>query len=398
VSSQFYDVIIVGAGPAGSWAAYELACRGHRVAVLEQKSAPGLDSCCTGIISRECFESLGVGPELILRKVNSARLFSPSGRSLRLGSERVQACIVDRASLDEALARKARAGGAEYFLSCRAGDVMVEKDGARVEVLHEGSREILRGRAIILAGGFRPGLSQRLGLGRIRHFIIGAQAEIQAHNIEEIEIYSGREIAPGSFAWLVPTSGNRVLAGLLAGSQAGSYLGRFLRSHSCRGGVMSEGMGIRQKAVPLGILPRSCGERLLVVGDAAGQVKPVTGGGIYLGHLGAKIAAEVLHGALKDDDLSAGRLCRYQKQWQARMGREISLGYRLRQVYGSLSDRRIERVFDMLHHGGLVEALLDSPDFSFDWHSGAVLAGFKQVLARPLRSAGRSSRGRVDHD
>ena len=91
MSRESYDVIIVGAGPAGSYAAYRLASLGDKVAVLEQKEAAGLNVCCTGVISTECFRSFGVSPEVILTEANSARFFSPSGRCLRLQSEKVQA-------------------------------------------------------------------------------------------------------------------------------------------------------------------------------------------------------------------------------------------------------------------------------------------------------------------
>jgi len=102
--SDFYDVIVVGAGPAGSYAAYELASLGYKVAVLEQKRAPGIDICCTGIISQECFDSFGIAQDVILAKANSAKFFAPSGKWLRLETEKVQAYVVDRASFDQAIA------------------------------------------------------------------------------------------------------------------------------------------------------------------------------------------------------------------------------------------------------------------------------------------------------
>jgi len=393
LSSQFYDAIIVGAGPAGSYAAYELASSGYSVAVLEQKSAPGLDICCTGIISTECFNSFGTSPEVVLAEANSIRLFSPSGRCFRLESEKVQACVIDRTFFDQAIARKAQASGAHYFLSSRVTDITVEEDRAKVEVLYLGSGEMFTSRAVILANGFKPKLSQKLGLGKIKNFLIGAQAEIEAQNIDETEIYFGRQIAPGSFAWLVPTSANKALAGLLSTSQAKLHLEKFLLGPFCQGRMTTGEVKIRQKAIPLGTLPRTYGDRVLVIGDAAGQVKPTTGGGIYLGHLGAKIAAEVLKEALESDDLAAAQLYRYQKEWKAKMGREISLGYRARQLYGRLSDKRIEKIFNMLDSGGVADALLNSPNFSFDWHSKLILTGLKYSLTHPLQRAWHSFTG-----
>jgi len=384
LSNQFYDVIIVGAGPAGSYIAYELASSGHDVAVFEEKSASRLNVCCTGIISTECFQSLDLGTDGILTRVNSVKLFSPSGRCLRLQTEDVQAYVVNRPLLDKALATKAQSQGAQYFFSSPVIDIIPGRDSIQAETLCSGAREIFSARAVILANGFRPKLPRKLGLGRIKNFLVGAQAEIEAKNIDELEVYFGQEIAPGLFAWLVPTSTNKAYVGLLATSQAKLHLQKFLNNLSCQGRITSREVEIEQKAIPVGILARSYGDRLLVIGDAAGQVKPTTGGGIYFGHLGARIAAEVLDEALSSDNLTAGQLSRYQKQWKAKMGKELSRGYWARWTYAKLSDRQIEGIFNVLDSGGMAEALLNSSNFSFDWHSRLILAVLRYSSAYPL--------------
>lgn len=395
MSSESYDVIIVGAGPAGSYAAYKLASLGHKVAVLEQKEAPGLDVCCTGIISTECFRSFGISPKVILTKANSARFFSPSGRCLRVQSEKVQAYVVDRASFDRAVAFKAQGQGADYYFSSQVIDIALGKGGAQVEALRHGLREIFTTRAVILANGFKAKLPEKLGLGEIKHFLTGAQTEIETRNLDEVEVYFGQPTAPGLFAWLVPASPNRALAGLLSMSQAKLHLQKFLLGSFCQGRVISREARIGQRAIPLGSLPRTYGDRILVIGDAAGQVKPTSGGGIYFGHLGAKIAAEVLHRALSSDDLGSAQLSCYQREWKARMGKEISMGYWARWLYAKLNGREIERIFGMLDSGGVAQAMLNSPNFSFDWHSKSILAGLKYSLAYPARGIVGSLRWRA---
>jgi digeranylgeranylglycerophospholipid reductase len=384
LSGQFYDVIIVGAGPAGSYAAYELAALGHDVAVFEEKTAPGLNVCCTGIISTECFDSFGISTNVISTKANSAKFFSPSGRCLGLQTKKVQAYVVDRLLFDKAIASKAQSQGAHYFFSSQVIDIIPGKDSIQAETLCSGARELFTARALILANGFRPKLPRKLGLGKIKSFLIGAQAEVEAKEVDELEVYFGREIAPASFAWLVPTSANKAYVGLLATSQAKLHLRKFLLSPFCQGRITSPEVEIRQKAIPVGTLARSYGDRVLVIGDAAGQVKPTTGGGIYFGHLGAKIAAKVLGEALSSDNLTAGQLSRYQKQWKAKMGKELSRGYWARWAYAKLSDRQIEGIFNILDSGGIAEAVLNSSDFSFDWHSRLILAGLRHSSLYPL--------------
>ena len=384
MSDKFYDVIIVGAGPAGSYIAYELASSGHDVAVFEEKSASGLNVCCTGIISTECFQSLGLGTDVILNDVNSAKFFSPSGKCLRFQTERVQAYVVNRLLLDKALACKAQSQGAKYFFSSPVIDIIPGKDSIRAETSCSGAREIFSARAVVLANGFRPKLPRKLGLGKIENLLLGAQAEIEVKNVDEFEVYFGQEIAPGAFAWLVPTSANKAHVGLLATSQAKLHLQKFLDNLFCQGRTTSREVEIGQKAVPVGTLARSYGNRVLVIGDAAGQVKPTTGGGIYFGHLGARIAAQVLDEALSSDNLTAGQLSRYQKQWKAKIGKELSRGYWTRWAYGKLSDRQIEGIFNILNSDGMTETLLNSGDFSFDWHSRLILAALSRSSAYPL--------------
>ncbi|MHC1578839.1 MAG: NAD(P)/FAD-dependent oxidoreductase [Dehalococcoidia bacterium] len=384
MSGQFYDVIIVGAGPAGSHTAYELASSGYSVAVFEEKSAPGLDVCCTGIISSECFQSLNPSPDVILTRVNSAKFFSPSGRCLRMQTERVQAYVVNRLLLDKELASRAEAQGARYFLSSQVIDIIPARDNIQAEILRSAATEIFTARAVVLASGFKPKLPHQLGLGKIKRFLVGAQVEVETKDIDEFEVYFGQKTAPGGFAWLVPTSTHKAYVGLLARSQAKLHLAEFRNNLSDQGRVTSREMEIRQKAVPIRTLARSYGDRILVVGDAAGQVKPTTGGGIYFGHLGAQIAARVLDEALRSDNLTAEQLSRYQKQWKAEMGKELSRGYRARWAYTKLSDHQIEAIFSALDASGMAEASLNSGNFSFDWHSKLILTILRHSSAYPL--------------
>lgn len=375
---------MVGAGPAGSYIAYDLASSGRSVAVFEEKGASGLNACCTGIISTECLQSLDPGKDTILTEVKSAKFYSPSGRCLEFQTDNVQAYVVDRFLLDKALASKAQSQGAQYSFSSPVIDILPGKDSIRVEALCSGKRDIFNARAVVLANGFTPKLPHKLGLGRIKRFLIGAQAEIEARDIDEFEVYFGQGIAPGAFAWLVPISPNKAYVGLLATSQAKLYLQTFLNCLFRRGRITSTDVGIGQRAVPMGILARSYGDRLLVIGDAAGQVKPTTGGGIWFGHLGARIGAEVLGEALDSDNLTAGHLSRYQKRWKAKMGRELSRGYWARWAYSRLSDGQIEGIFKGLDSNGAAGTLLSSANFSFDWHSRLILTVLRRSSDYPL--------------
>lgn len=373
---DFYDVIVVGAGHSGSYAAYQLCSRGYKVVVLERKEAPGIDVCCTGIISKECFDSFGISPEVISTRANSARFFAPSGKYLRLESDKIQAYVVDRASFDRAIAARAAAEGVDYFFSHPAKDIVIDKEGVRIET----PRSEFRAKAVVIAAGFESALTRKLGLGSIARFASGAQTEVEGIGIDEVEIYFSQEVAPGFFGWLVPTSNGKALAGVLATSHARLSLEKLLDSHFCRGKVTQTGT-IKSKAIPMGTLPRTYGNRLLVIGDAAGQVKPTTGGGIYFGHLGSQAAVEALTEAFTSGNLGARQLAHYQKAWKAKMGREISTGYMARRLYQKLSDPQIEKILGIVDSRGIATALLDLPGFSFDWHGKLMLDIIKGALS-----------------
>ena len=368
-----YDVIVVGAGPVGSHVAYKLAGIGYGVVVLEQKERLSERVCCTGIIGQECVSSFAVNENVILRWANSAKLFSPSGRLLRLWREETQACIIDRAAFDLAMGNRAQAKGAQYILNSPVRNIEVRDDRVRVEAAHQEERSSFEARAVVIATGFGSRLVDRLGLGKVGDFVMGVQAEVPAIEVDEVEIYLGQEIAPGFFAWLVPTSPHRALAGLLSRYSPELYMRKLMLSLVAQGKIVSAEAKLSYGGIPLKPLAKTCAERLIVVGDAAGQVKPTTGGGIYYGLLCADIAANVLHRALASNALSAESLADYEREWKRKLGRELRVDYWARKFYERLNDGQIDSIFDIIKSHGIDEALLKAEELSFDWHGAVVL-------------------------
>jgi digeranylgeranylglycerophospholipid reductase len=368
----------------GSRVAGRLAEFGHNVLVLEKKGEVGTKSACTGIIGLECVTVFSIEDNVILRKVNSASLFSPSGNSLRVYRPDPQAVVLDRAAFDIAMADRTRKAGAEYLFNARVTDVTIEKNRAIVTVYSYDKTQAIPARAAIIACGFNPGLIGRLGLGGFKDFAIGVQAEVVATHLDEVEVYFG-DVVPGFFAWLVPVTPPLARAGLISRENPGFYLKKWLAQLAAGGRIVTDEVKLRYGGIPLKPLSRTYGERLIAVGDAAGQVKPTSGGGIYYGLLAADIAAANLHEALEDDDLSTKRLARYERGWRKKLGNELRTGYWARKLYERLSYRRLDRLFDMVRSAGIDEALLKDEDLSFDWHSGAIMRLLKyQLVARTI--------------
>jgi digeranylgeranylglycerophospholipid reductase len=375
------DVLIIGAGPVGSRAAFRLAEMGHDVAVLEKRTEIGDKPCCTGIISQECATYLSLPDELVFRKVNGANMFSPSHR-LTIQRDQTQALIVDRPAFDRWMAGKAQSAGAKYHLFCRAENIC--QGNGRVSIEARGNSAALRfeARAVILADGFNSALAKRSGLGQPGYFVAGAQAEVGLSGVDEVEVYFDQSLAPGFFAWIVPTSKQRGLVGLLSQRSAGDNLKDWIRRLQEKGRVVDGDFEIRYGGIPLKPLRTTYADRLLVVGDAAGQVKPTTGGGIYFGLLAADLAAETLHKSLITDQLSAHSLSLYQKNWHKKLKSELLAEYWARRLYKYLDNQRLDQIFVKLNSSGIVDRILEEDGWAFDWHGQAILKALRLAVGR----------------
>ena len=280
------------------------------------------------------------------------------------------------------------------MLNSLVGNIEVGDDKVSVEATHQQEKLNFEARVVAIATGFGSGLAQKLGLGKLSDFVIGAQAEVETIGVDEIEVYFGQEIAPGFFAWLVPTSPQTARVGLLSRQSPGLYLKKLMASLLAQGKIVSASAELSYGGIPLKPLARTHSERLVVVGTAAEQVKPTTGGGIYYGLLCADIAANNLHRALESDDLSAKGLASYEREWKRKLGWELKIGYWARKFYERLSDRQIERLFNIIKSNGIDKALLEAKDLSFNWHGEAILrlmahravAKAIQVIKFPFRS------------
>ncbi|MDD5338678.1 MAG: NAD(P)/FAD-dependent oxidoreductase [Dehalococcoidales bacterium] len=373
-----HDVIVIGGGPAGSYTARRLAEKGHSVLVLEKNTGAGQKLCCTGIVGQECVDTFKIDDKVILRQANSATLYSPTGNKIHLRRPEPQAVILNRPAFDKSMMERAKQAGADYRFNSKVTGAAVNRDCTTVTVA-DGDK--IQARAIVVASGFAPGLNKKLGLGEYKDYAAGAQAEVTAPGLKEVEVYFGA-MAPGFFCWLVPTTKDKARAGLLAHTEAVPLLKKWLKQLEEQGKIKSSDVQTHYGGVPLKPPTRTYGERVVAVGDAAGQVKPTTGGGIYYGLIGAEIAANVLHRALEDDDLTAKRLAGYEKAWRRKLGGELRTGYWARKFFERLNEGQIDQLFKMIKSGGIDEALLKAKDISFDWHSKTIKSLLKYKIIK----------------
>ncbi|MGA3094381.1 MAG: NAD(P)/FAD-dependent oxidoreductase [Dehalococcoidales bacterium] len=375
-----YDFLVVGGGLIGCRAAYRLVKAGHQVAVLERSPSVGGLVCCTGIVSRECLKHFSIPPELVLKELNSASIFSPSGKVLRLERSETQAAVIDHGAYNAYMARQAQDEGADYKLAHNVTHIQVNPDGVVATVECNGKVSMFEGRALVLACGFGSRLPEKAGFGKAREWVAGAQVEVETKNLSEVEIYPGKDVAPGFFGWLVPSGDSTALAGLMAKKEADSRLESFLTFLKTEGRISSVRGKPAYRGITLATPRHTYADRVLLAGDAAGQVKPLTGGGIFFGLLCADMAANTLHSAMEKGDFSSSYLSLYQKEWKHLLGRELRLGRWAHRLYGKLWEGRIEWLMRLADKQGLADRLSASSGIGFDWHGSAMLCVVKQSM------------------
>jgi len=348
------DVIVIGGGPAGLHAARCLASAGYEVEVLEEHLCMGEPVHCTGILSPEVFDEFSLEPRHTLNELHHIQFHSPNRRIIHYRTEKAEAVVIDRAAFDKDLENRARSDGALILPGIKAEKIDINKRGVAIHCGDAGRRYA---RACILATGAAYGLHRDLGIGFPPVFLNCAQSEYRTDCSGDVEIHLGEDIAPKGFGWIVPVeraSGNFARIGLMCEGNAAAFLGRLLsRLHKWKIRIGDESQS-RQRILPLAPIRKTYGDRFLVVGDAAGLVKPTTGGGIFYGMISAGIAANVLAEGLKAGRLSESDLSVYQTQWQERLMEEIEAQLTLRLLMQRLTDDELETIFDLWATDGLM--------------------------------------------
>ena len=365
MTNNMYDAIVAGGSISGLLAAREIAKGGKTVLVLEEGFEIGTPEHCGGLVSKNALKQLGIDPSIksFDSKINSAKIYSPNGKSFEINASKQEILVVNRRELDKQAARQARDYGAniivktsfqekitngvktsngeiscKYFLDCRGVSALVNKD--------------------------RDGI------------YLTAQYEVYADWINEgqVEIYFDQEKYPGFFAWIIP-SGNGVGKVGVSGKGINStgVINKFLEDKG-------NSSIIRKIYAPIwikGPIKEFVKCDTIIVGDAAGQAKPTTAGGIFSCGMAGIMAGKSVVQALKTDDPS--KLMNYQKLWKNEFGKEFEKQKLARKILSRLDNHTVNKLFESITPE-IIQDISDKDDFDFHTSSIVKLLGIKGSL------------------
>lgn len=333
-----YDIVVVGAGPAGSSTARHAAEAGLAVLVIEKKHDVGFPSPCAGYVSKQVARYFKVDKRCIQQEIKKMRTHLPGG-GVQVAD--MQGWIVDRPLFDNDLGVQAKDAGAEFMTGTRVTGLVTEEGVVKgVTVKNERGAKTIKAQVVVGADGPMSNVAKWAGLPshNASDMAFCPQYEMVDVDLDDptiTETYFGVDYAPGSYVWVYPTGGGSAKVGLgirkaIAGKGPFDYLDHFISNHPAASEMFKGATTTASLLAPVpvgGPVEKTFTDNLLLVGDAAGFTDPISGAGILSGILSGKIGAKVAARAIGSRDTSDGILAEYEAQWK-----KVLLGRLMRSV------------------------------------------------------------------
>jgi len=374
------DVLVVGGGPAGAIAAEVAAAGGADTLLIDKKSDLGSSSACGGLVSLKTWDRLGGEEEAVLNEISGVVVHTPAGSHFELSAPGTRAYVIDRDRLNVDLLSQAKKEGVVVQPSTE----IYSREAPKVKIKSvEGSgMETLEPCIIIGADGPQSDVRRIFDLDSPSKLLYAIQAEeeYEPRSSDFVEVFFGKDIAPGFFAWIIPVSEEEARIGL-ATTQGDKLKKCFSRLLDKIGQKTPD--DFHTGVIPLGVPDHSCDEAVLTVGDAAGQVKPTTGGGLYPISIASKLAGGVAIKALAG--LEKPSQC-YYDEWMSEVGDELRRELLLHKVLERVSDRKLSKLLQLLKNPKISRWVGDKGDIDHLYPLAKRMAKNPSILATILRA------------
>lgn len=367
---EVQDVIVVGGGPVGSFAALILSKLGKKVTVFEEHKQIGSPDHCAGHLSITSLRGLGLYPlprNIVENEFSQANFYSYDGFSFPVKLSKPVTCAVNRELFDKYIFAKAKDSGACFYLNSRVQSLVMEAGFVRgVKVRCDGSEKIFRSKIVFDAEGISSRLLKQTTLIPLnpKKLVYAVNAEVE--NVENlrsagVHVYFGKAYAPGFYAWLIPRTDGTAKVGLATNSgNPNNFLHRLMIDHPIASQYLSQAR-VKNKqfhSIPLGgPIPKLYINGFMALGDVASQVKPTTGGGVVFGLRSSIIAAHVASLAINNGKLSENFLKLYQNRYMKTFGFDFRVMLRIRTYLNSLPDKKFSKILRFCKKIGLNKSL-----------------------------------------
>ncbi|MCX8176033.1 MAG: NAD(P)/FAD-dependent oxidoreductase [Candidatus Bathyarchaeota archaeon] len=345
-SNYYYDVVVAGAGPAGAMVSKKVAEKGLNVLLVEAQPSLGVKACGEGC-SAETINDAEI-PHLgkfICNKIKEIRIYAPDeSKNVKVFGE---GYIINKPLFLEELVFYAVKAGADVWVNSKVVDIQQTDTGFNVYIKRFGEILNVKCKAIAGCDGVNSIVARKF-FDRSNYNVIPCiQYKMVNCKIEDpsrIETYLGRDVAPLGYAWFFPKDEHTANVGIgVRGGQAKPYLDKFIKTHpeKFRNARIVE---VKGAPVPVsGEISKVFGDNIVICGDAAGQVIPLTGGGIHSSIVSGKVAGEVLAEHIKSG-LSLDEYPKRYSYWSNRMRKSL----RVLKALEKLSDQELNQLAEVL--------------------------------------------------
>ena len=367
-----WDVIIVGAGPTGGRAATHLASLGHSVLMLEEHSEIGRPFQCAGLVTPKALHEVGLY-DSVLEEIDGARIHGPGGNLVPVGTDgTLRTYVVCRKKFDQGVVQQAMEAGASLWLNSQPRSAETTPEGVTLEIESNGKEMQLKCKLLIGCDGAHSWTRRYFKMGRPKEMMIGFQAEVLGYKGTDrwLDMYSGSEIAPGFFAWVIPSGFGSHRIGIWSTPER--LNGRSVEQ--CYDDLLQHPLwkdrfhDIKEIArfcgpIPSGMVKKTVGNRIMLLGDAAGMAKPTTGGGIGPGFKQIKGILQPLSKAISADELSEKNLKKITSKHFQSMKKDQDKARMLRNLLVSnVEDKELDKHFENFARPDVLELINEIGD------------------------------------